>query len=74
MKEELHVSAKNADMKHIKSLGMLVGTCVLFSLKEWYQKETSMSIEEDEKSRIKNRKCISVRAFRKSNGSMCNNG
>ena len=41
------VSAKNAKLKRVKKIGMLVGVCAPFASREWYQKDIATIIEEE---------------------------
>ena len=50
VKEEVYLSIKNTKMKHVKRLGILLGVCVPFASKLWYQKEISKIINEDEEN------------------------
>ena len=45
--EGLCVSIKNAKLKHVKKIGMLVGVCVPFASKAWCQKDIARSVEKD---------------------------
>ena len=43
--EGSHMSVKNAKLKHVKKIGMLVGVCAPFASKAWYQKDIESSVE-----------------------------
>ena len=42
------MNVKNTKMKTAKRLGMIVGACVPFASKEWYEQEIASSTNEDE--------------------------
>ena len=45
----MRVGASDAKMKHAKRLGTLLGSCMPFASKSWFQKETTKIVKKDEK-------------------------
>ena len=45
--EGLCITIKNAKLKHVKKVGMLVGVCAPYASKVWCQQDIARSIEEE---------------------------